>query len=88
MIFRIWSTRYPALRVAYVEEKEEIIGNKPQKVYSSVLVRGANGYDQVMHKVQKEHKPRPRLKARTYNISLLYMTLDRNNALMSTDPIF
>ncbi|THG01315.1 hypothetical protein TEA_002807 [Camellia sinensis var. sinensis] len=38
--------RYPSLRVAYVEEKEEIVENKPVKVYSSVLVKAVNGFDQ------------------------------------------
>lgn len=40
--------RYPSLRVAYVEEKEEIMANKTQKVYSSILVKAVNGFDQVM----------------------------------------
>lgn len=39
--------RYPSLRVAYVEEKEEILSNKTQKVYSSILVKAVNGFDQV-----------------------------------------
>ena len=50
--------RYPALRVAYVEERELISeqetdtvksNKKTGKVYSSVLVKGGvNGHDQVM----------------------------------------
>lgn len=39
--------RYPALRVAYIEEKEEIVGDKPQKVYSSVLAKAVGNFDQV-----------------------------------------
>lgn len=39
--------RYPALRVAYVEEKEEIIGDKTRKVYSSILVKAVGKHDQV-----------------------------------------
>lgn len=38
--------RYPSLRVAYVEEKEEM-ADRPCKVYSSVLVKAVNGFDQV-----------------------------------------
>ncbi|KAK1384913.1 hypothetical protein POM88_022648 [Heracleum sosnowskyi] len=38
--------KYPSLRVAYVEEKEEIMANKTQKVYSSILVKAVNGFDQ------------------------------------------
>lgn len=40
--------RYPSLRVAYVEEKEEIVEDKPRKVYSSLLVKAVNGYEQVV----------------------------------------
>lgn len=39
--------RYPSLRVAYIEEREVIGPNKPQKVYSSVLVKAVNGLEQV-----------------------------------------
>ncbi|KAF6165088.1 hypothetical protein GIB67_000672 [Kingdonia uniflora] len=39
-------TRYPSLRVAYVEEKEEIGTRKPKKVYSSILVKAINNLDQ------------------------------------------
>ncbi|MBA0687573.1 hypothetical protein Goari_015098, partial [Gossypium aridum] len=38
--------RYPALRVAYIEEKEEIIGDKPQKVYFSILAKAVGTFDQ------------------------------------------
>lgn len=38
--------RYPSLRVAYVEEREQMMGNKP--IYSSVLVKAVNGFDQVL----------------------------------------
>lgn len=44
--FLAW--RYPSLRVAYVEEKEEIVEDQPQKVYSSLLVKAVNGYEQVV----------------------------------------
>jgi hypothetical protein len=40
--------RYPALRVAYIEEKEVIVSNRTHKVYSSVLIKGENNLDQVM----------------------------------------
>ena len=50
----IVSCRYPSLRVAYVEEKEKIVSEKekivsdrPPTVYSSVLVKAVNGFDQV-----------------------------------------
>ncbi|KNA15478.1 hypothetical protein SOVF_097910 [Spinacia oleracea] len=51
-------TRYPALRVAYVEEKEEIIGDENQKVYSSVLVKGGvNGQDQEVYRIKLPGPP-------------------------------
>ncbi|XP_065623281.1 uncharacterized protein LOC112004925 [Quercus suber] len=39
--------KYPSLRVAHVEDKEEIVSGKPRKVYSSLLVKATNGYEQV-----------------------------------------
>ncbi|XP_056172840.1 putative callose synthase 8 isoform X2 [Syzygium oleosum] len=38
--------RYPSLRVAHIEEKEEIVADKPSKTYSSILVKAVNGFDQ------------------------------------------
>lgn len=40
--------RYPSVRVAYVEEKEEIVEDIPQKVYSSILVKAVDDLDQVV----------------------------------------
>lgn len=39
--------RYPALRVAYIDETEETKDGKSQKVYYSVLVKGGDKYDEV-----------------------------------------
>ncbi|XP_028112795.1 putative callose synthase 8 isoform X1 [Camellia sinensis] len=49
--------RYPSLRVAYVEEKEEIVENKPVKVYSSVLVKAVNGFDQEIYRIKLPGPP-------------------------------
>ncbi|XP_024028224.1 putative callose synthase 8 [Morus notabilis] len=49
--------RYPALRLAYVEEKEVIVENKPQKVYSSVLLKAVNGFDQEIYRVKLPGPP-------------------------------
>ncbi|KAM7266925.1 hypothetical protein ACFE04_009091 [Oxalis oulophora] len=38
--------KYPSLRVAYVQGREEIVEDKPQKVYYSMLVKAVNGFDQ------------------------------------------
>lgn len=41
--------RYPSLRVAYVDEKEEIGNDRSHpKVYSSKLVKVVNGFEQVL----------------------------------------
>ncbi|KAK4851376.1 hypothetical protein QYF36_014627 [Acer negundo] len=44
--------RYPSLRVAYVEEKEEIVADKPRKVYSSILLKAVNGLDQEIYRIK------------------------------------
>ncbi|KAH7844337.1 hypothetical protein Vadar_026931 [Vaccinium darrowii] len=51
--------RYPSLRVAYVEEKEEIVANKPrpQKVYSSILVKAVSGFDQEIYRIKLPGPP-------------------------------
>ncbi|KAF5950988.1 hypothetical protein HYC85_012981 [Camellia sinensis] len=49
--------RYPSLRVAYVEEKEEIVENKPVKVYSSILVKAVNGFDQEIYRIKLPGPP-------------------------------
>ncbi|XP_050220253.1 putative callose synthase 8 isoform X2 [Mercurialis annua] len=49
--------RYPSVRVAYVEEKEEIVNNKPRKVYSSVLVKAVNGLDQEIYRIKLPGSP-------------------------------
>ncbi|CAL8150603.1 unnamed protein product [Prunus armeniaca] len=49
--------RYPSLRVAYIEEKEEMVENKPRKVYSSVLVKAVNGFDQEIYRIKLPGPP-------------------------------
>ncbi|KAK8272610.1 hypothetical protein V6Z12_D11G345800 [Gossypium hirsutum] len=49
--------RYPALRVAYIEEKEEIIGDKPQKVYFSILAKAVGTFDQVIYRIKLPGPP-------------------------------
>ncbi|KAM7498543.1 hypothetical protein LguiA_022957 [Lonicera macranthoides] len=50
--------RYPALRVAYVEVKEEIVAaDKARKVYSSILVKAVNGLDQEIYRVKLPGPP-------------------------------
>ncbi|CAI0409346.1 unnamed protein product, partial [Linum tenue] len=47
-------TRYPSLRVAYVEEKEVLNGDK---VYSSLLIKGVNGLDQEIYRIKLPGQP-------------------------------
>ncbi|CAK7351705.1 unnamed protein product [Dovyalis caffra] len=49
--------RYPSVRVAYVEEKEEIVNDKIQKVYSSILVKAVNGLDQEIYRIKLPGSP-------------------------------
>ncbi|KAF7836581.1 putative callose synthase 8 [Senna tora] len=49
--------KYPSLRVAYVDEKEEIVQGKPHKVYSSNLVKVVNGYEQVIYSIKLPGPP-------------------------------
>ncbi|KAK6134488.1 hypothetical protein DH2020_031770 [Rehmannia glutinosa] len=49
--------RYPSLRVAYVEEKEEIVAEGPRKVYSSILVKAVNGFDQEIYRIKLPGPP-------------------------------
>ncbi|KAL2331236.1 hypothetical protein Fmac_018817 [Flemingia macrophylla] len=50
-------TRYPSLRVAYVEEKEEIGQGKPPKVYTSKLVKVVNGFEQTIYEIKLPGPP-------------------------------
>uniref|UniRef100_A0A0E0CII5 1,3-beta-glucan synthase n=1 Tax=Oryza meridionalis TaxID=40149 RepID=A0A0E0CII5_9ORYZ len=50
-------TRYPALRVAYIEEKEIIVDNRPHKVYSSVLIKAENNLDQEIYRIKLPGPP-------------------------------
>ncbi|KAI3789511.1 hypothetical protein L2E82_02310 [Cichorium intybus] len=49
--------RYPSLRVAYVEEREEMVENKPVTIYSSILVKAVNGFDQEVYRVKLPGSP-------------------------------
>ncbi|EPS71880.1 hypothetical protein M569_02879 [Genlisea aurea] len=51
--------RYPSLRVAYVEEKEKegIVPGESPKVYSSVLVKAVNGFDQEVYRIKLPGSP-------------------------------
>lgn len=39
--------RYPSLRVAYIDEREETVNGKSQKVFYSVLLKGCDKLDEV-----------------------------------------
>ncbi|KAL6506932.1 putative callose synthase 8 [Orobanche hederae] len=49
--------KYPSLRVAYVEEKEEIVPDRPPTVYSSILVKAVNGFDQEIYRIKLPGPP-------------------------------
>ncbi|XP_042020484.1 putative callose synthase 8 isoform X2 [Salvia splendens] len=49
--------RHPSLRVAYVEEKENFEVDGPPKVYSSILVKAVNGFDQEIYRIKLPGPP-------------------------------
>ncbi|GAV78689.1 Glucan_synthase domain-containing protein/FKS1_dom1 domain-containing protein [Cephalotus follicularis] len=49
--------RYSSVRVAYVEEREVIVEDKPQKVYSSVLVKAVGDFDQEIYRIKLPGPP-------------------------------
>lgn len=46
MILKILS-RYPSLRVAYIDDREETVNGRPQRCCYSVLVKGGDTLDEV-----------------------------------------
>ncbi|XP_077226535.1 glucan synthase-like 4 [Tasmannia lanceolata] len=49
--------KYTSLRVAYIEEKEEIGAYKPQKTYSSILVKAINDLEQEIYRIKLPGPP-------------------------------
>ncbi|KAL0732397.1 hypothetical protein Bca4012_008606 [Brassica carinata] len=49
--------KYPSLRVAYIDEREEIINDKSQKVFYSVLLKGGNKLDEEIYRIKLPGKP-------------------------------
>ncbi|GFQ05755.1 putative callose synthase 8 [Phtheirospermum japonicum] len=49
--------KYPSLRVAYVEEKEEIVPDRSPNVYSSILLKAVNGFDQEIYRIKLPGPP-------------------------------
>ncbi|KAJ8512658.1 hypothetical protein OPV22_003092 [Ensete ventricosum] len=49
--------KFPSLRVAYIDEIEEIVGGKPQKIYYSVLVKGIDKHDEEIYRIKLPGKP-------------------------------
>ncbi|XP_078177288.1 glucan synthase-like 4 isoform X2 [Carex rostrata] len=50
-------TRYPALRVAYIEEKEVMVRGAHHPVYSSVLIKAENNLDQEIYRIKLPGPP-------------------------------
>ncbi|KAK4275573.1 hypothetical protein QN277_018631 [Acacia crassicarpa] len=47
----------PALRIAYIDEKEEMVDKRTQKVYYSVLVKGGDKYDEEIYRIKLPGSP-------------------------------
>ncbi|XP_031393208.1 callose synthase 7 isoform X2 [Punica granatum] len=48
---------YPSLRVAYIDEREETVNDKPQKCYYSVLVKGGDKLDEEIYRIKLPGPP-------------------------------
>ncbi|KAJ0085038.1 hypothetical protein Patl1_07845 [Pistacia atlantica] len=48
---------YPSLRVAYIDEREEIVNGKFQKLYYSVLLKGSSKLDQEIYRIKLPGPP-------------------------------
>ncbi|KAI4308103.1 hypothetical protein L6164_031210 [Bauhinia variegata] len=48
---------HPTLRVAYIDETEETVNGKTQKVYYSVLVKGGDKYDEEIYRIKLPGSP-------------------------------
>ncbi|KAG8386708.1 hypothetical protein BUALT_Bualt03G0177100 [Buddleja alternifolia] len=48
---------YPSLRVAYIDEREETVSGKPEKVYYSVLVKGGEKLDEEIYRIKLPGPP-------------------------------
>ncbi|CAN7096971.1 unnamed protein product [Brassica rapa subsp. narinosa] len=49
--------KYPSLRVAYIDEREETVNNKSQKVFYSVLLKGGNKLDEEIYRIKLPGNP-------------------------------
>ncbi|KAL5707496.1 putative callose synthase 8 [Ranunculus cassubicifolius] len=77
--------RYPSLRVAYIEEKEEIGPQKPQPIYSSILVKAVNNLEEEIYRIKLpgppnigEGKPENQNNAIVYTRGDALQTIDMN----------
>ncbi|KAL0758022.1 hypothetical protein Bca101_095690 [Brassica carinata] len=49
--------KYPSLRVAYIDEREETVNNKSQKVFYSVLLKGGDKLDEEIYRIKLPGNP-------------------------------
>ncbi|XP_057523088.1 callose synthase 7 [Amaranthus tricolor] len=49
--------KYPSLRVAYIDEREEKVNDKNEKVYYSVLVKGGGKLDEEIYRIKLPGPP-------------------------------
>ncbi|KAH9706027.1 callose synthase 7 [Citrus sinensis] len=49
--------KYPSLRVAYLDEREEIVNGKSQKFHYSVLLKGGDKYDEEIYRIKLPGPP-------------------------------
>ncbi|KAH9706167.1 callose synthase 7 [Citrus sinensis] len=49
--------KYPSLRVAYIDEREETVNEKSQKFHYSVLLKGGDKYDEEIYRIKLPGPP-------------------------------
>ncbi|CAN4104415.1 unnamed protein product [Withania somnifera] len=52
------SEQYPSLRVAYIDERDETVNGKSEKVYYSVLVKGGDKLDEEIYRIKLPGPPK------------------------------
>ncbi|KAJ3695664.1 hypothetical protein LUZ60_001041 [Juncus effusus] len=50
-------TAYPSLRIAYIDERDEVVNGMQEKVYYSVLVKGGEKWDEEIYRIKLPGKP-------------------------------
>ncbi|XP_042485900.1 callose synthase 7-like isoform X2 [Macadamia integrifolia] len=86
--------QYPSLRVAYIDEREETVNGKPEKVYYSVLIKGGDNLDEEIYRIKLpglptvigEGKPENQNHAIIFTRGEALQTMDMNQEFLRCRP--